>query len=689
MTQSSWTTIDPPFGRSRKGPDVVRRYARKLRSIRKQSKEPGDFDDLRQEMLNEEHDLTPRVWPVVKAACLLIADLVEQQWEIRIRNGLVQVRQQQNGQLSAGKQKALVRHQELVKRNAQLCRESVRTFVSSMERVRVFDGEFVSIFSLMRDGREMANRIAEINSRLTNGNADALFGLIDPYIEFVDDSKRCSFTGLRLMDIWRYFRHTWTNQYTSVPGRSMLILIRDASTPRHCVVGIASLCSPIVQLRERDRWIGWHPDAVLEDLETAPTTEKARWLIEVVDRSIKELYTADFLKDGLLSRYTMAKPNMTTIDALRRESKYQRRAHHRYTNRSDYQDDMKGRTQTAAYWKTRAKTHLFRSKRAEALATYLEARMHLNSWLSPTPTAHNLAKFLTTSDGKRTVRKVARKAKADKVGVAMADINVCGAIAPYNAILGGKLVSMLVTSPEVVKHYRQRYGQAESVIASSMAGRAISRPANLVFLGTTSLYGANSSQYNRLHIPADTLDAKSGQGIRYHRLGRSESFGTSHYSDVTVQALVDLVQHASGGQRVNSIFGEGSSPKLRKVREGLEILAPTVDALLRHGRQRLIFGVPLTTNTKEYLLGRHKRPRYISPNGRESTRKIVAWWMSRWLRHRILRPDVLKQVASHTLIKPVHHGARVVLPGKQNPATSSLNQPRSRNAEPASQTVRD
>jgi hypothetical protein len=29
------------------------------------------------------------------------------------------------------------------------------------------------------------------------------------------------------MDIWRYFRHTWTYQYTSVPGRTMMFLVRD------------------------------------------------------------------------------------------------------------------------------------------------------------------------------------------------------------------------------------------------------------------------------------------------------------------------------------------------------------------------------------------------------------------------------------------------------------------------------
>ena len=51
----------------------------------------------------------------------------------------------------------------------------------------------------------------------------------------------------------------------------------------------------------------------------------------------------------------------------------------------------------------------------------------------------------------------------------MADISVCGAVAPYNPVLGGKLVSMLLTSPEVVRAYHDRYSEAESEIASAVA----------------------------------------------------------------------------------------------------------------------------------------------------------------------------------------------------------------------------
>ena len=90
----------------------------------------------------------------------------------------------------------------------------------------------------------------------------------------------------------------------------------------------------------------------------------------------------------------------------------------------------------------------------------------------------------------------------------------------------------------MVIEYRRRYSNAESEIASSMAGRPIIRTPTLVLLGTTSLYGVGSSQYNRIKIPCDRLGGFPEEVIRYEELGHSEAFGTSQYAEETVDALV-------------------------------------------------------------------------------------------------------------------------------------------------------
>jgi hypothetical protein len=150
----------------------------------------------------------------------------------------------------------------------------------------------------------------------------------------------------------------------------------------------------------------------------------------------------------------------------------------------------------------------------------------------------------------------------------------------------------------------------------------------------------------------------------YEDLGHSKSFGTSQYAEETVEALVDLVQQTANGRRVNSIFGEGISPKLRKVREGLSLLGLPPDLLLRHHRRRVVYAVSFVRNLGDYLLGLDAEPRYLLPreDGPAATARIAAWWRERWLRKRIASDDVLGDVARHNLVRPIRHGARVESP---------------------------
>src|SRR6185437_14476711 len=105
------------------------------------------------------------------------------------------------------------------------------------------------------------------------------------------------------------------------------------------------------------------------------------------------------------------------------------------------------------------------------------------------------------------------------------DLTVCGAVAPYNALAAGKLVGALAVSPPVLAAYRAKYSRP-SEIASAMAGRPITREARLSFVGTTSLYGTGSSQYNRLFWPASIMGGSADCQMGFYELGRSRSFGS-------------------------------------------------------------------------------------------------------------------------------------------------------------------
>ncbi len=598
------------------------------------------------------------------AAGMVITDLVVQGWQLRVRHKEIEVRPPVEVDSDSAAEKTRVRRQELVKRDAQLRRPATQAFVRSMERPRIRDGRATSVLSLLRDGRELAEALRAVRSEAGGQRTAALSRVIEPFLEFVTSPQAiCQHTGLRLMDVWRYFRHTWTNQYVTVPGRSMMFLVRDRAAALHPIIGIGSLSSPVMQIRERDTWIGWHPDAFLGRLRAEPTSELARWLTRTVDESIAEIYTDDFLESGLLTRRDLASASDSVIQRLLAEAATQRDRHNRFVQRRDHKTPA-GNVADGSQWDARARTHLFRSKRALALATFLRARGVLRQAFGSRPTADKLMALAATGQGSDLIRKIVKKAKADRVGIAVADISVCGAVQPYNAVLGGKLVAMLAASPEVAIEYRRRYLAAESEIASAVAGRAIVRTPNLVLLGTTSLYGVGSSQYNRIKIPCDRLGGTAQEVLRYEELGHSESFGTSQYSDETVDALTHLVQQSANGQRVNSIFGEGASPKLRKVREGLDLLGMPSDLLLRHHRRRIVYAVSLVRNLRSYLLGLDRRPDYLVPmeNGPAATQRIANWWRERWLSARINSDEVLDELCRHTLVRPIRHGARVALP---------------------------
>jgi hypothetical protein len=441
----------------------------------------------------------------------------------------------------------------------------------------------------------------------------------------------------------------------------MLVLVRDRAAECHPVIGIAALGSAIVQLSERDAWIGWSSEAVLAYLSEKPTLKHARWLASRMEQGVSELHLEDLIADGLYWPSLWDQPTAEAIDGLMAEATATRSRHHRFVKRSDFKSNA-----APPDWQQRAESDLFRSKRCLALAELLRARLALKPHLDPTPTRRGLRDALEDPAARRAIHGLVRRAKADAVGTEIADLTVCGAIPPYNALLGGKLVSMLAVSPGVVRAYHDRYANHMSEIASSLAGRPIRRRSNLAFIGTTSLYGSGSSQYNRVRIPANVVKGRGD--ITFRKLGKSKSYGTSHLSNAAVAALVTLAEQSRNGARVNSIFGEGVNPRLRKVRAGLDLLAWPSDGLLRHRRPRLIYGVQLVENLLEYLLGIEIEPRYLFRRSlRGDDAAIAQWWRIRWLTDRVRSPTVIEDVRRHeSAARPVRHGARVVLPDLQD-----------------------
>src|SRR5258708_16370712 len=200
--------------------------------------------------------------------CNLVLDFTSHGWNIDIKNSRAFLVPHSKVQEAPEAIKERIRQKHLLERDAQLREHPVQEFIKGMERRRLTSKDWHSIYSVMRDGEELAASLRRAaNYTNCDDRARELKSAIDPYLQLVEANAVCQETGLRLGDIWRYFRHTWVNSYRSTPGRSMMFLIRDRARPCHPVMGIAALGSSVVQQSVRDRWIGWESDIALATLK--------------------------------------------------------------------------------------------------------------------------------------------------------------------------------------------------------------------------------------------------------------------------------------------------------------------------------------------------------------------------------------------------------------------------------------
>ncbi|MBY5340441.1 DUF4338 domain-containing protein [Rhizobium leguminosarum bv. viciae] len=587
----------------------------------------------------------------LRTVCLLVADLCEQGWQVAVEQERITF--QPPGIARAGEQtiddvKARVRTTLQSARLRQLKEPSVTQFLARMERRTLRGGRRTSVLDLIDDGRSLAEELTLINKLPDHEREVVLSRLVDPVVEVCESGAKCSDTGLTLIDIWRYFRHTWAHEYRPIPGRQMLVLIRNAARPNRPVMGIAMLSSPVMRLAARDRWIGWLRESAEERFRRGDWQADtfAASLVQRLEDSIQAIRW-----DDLATSEEIANPTDTV--AMRLEQRAAGAAYarelqlkeHYEQHRSDNGKVRPHRGQVKSKvadvdWMAASEDLLFVRKRAESLSQLLSAKaVFARAGLLIRP-QEALDELFGSRDGQKALDTALTELRKAGLSSEIADVSICGAIHPYNELLGGKLVALLLTSKEVRDAYTVRYGNQTSVIASQMAGRAVSKPATLRVLTTTSLYGVGSSQYNRLSLRARENDLD--YDVVWSAIGKSLTggFGTLHLGGETTQALRSMAITRHDSRRVNNRFGEGTSPRLRQIREGLDALGLKSDAILHHATPRLFYACELVPGARDALMGLAK-PTFDAPTAAE----LAQAWRRRWLSNRTRREETLQALS--------------------------------------------
>ena len=200
------------------------------------------------------------------------------------------------------------------------------------------------------------------------------------------------------------------------------------------------------------------------------------------------------------------------------------------------------------------------------------------------------------------------------------DAYVLGALPPYNALLGGKMVACLVRSREIYNDFTRTYGRTAGIISGKV------KKSRLLAVTTSSSMG-RSSVYNRLKLG----------GVRYFQsIGYTGGWGHFHISDNLFLELRDYLRGVGHLYADQHCFGQGPNWRLRTTRAALKALGFR-DDLLRHGIQREVFFCSLASNAARMLRTGKGRPDLSSLL---SVQEVTDLTLERWILPRARRrPD--------------------------------------------------
>jgi uncharacterized protein DUF4338 len=191
------------------------------------------------------------------------------------------------------------------------------------------------------------------------------------------------------------------------------------------------------------------------------------------------------------------------------------------------------------------------------------------------------------------------------------DAFVLGAVPPYSALLGGKLVAALATSTEVQDAFWTTYGQRPARIS----GTPQEYP--LALLTTTSAFG-RSSMYNRVRLGGRSL---------WEPIGHTSGHGEFLFSGDLYDRMRLYVDAHSAPSARSAKWGPKAWRNRREVVRKALVLLQLPMTLHVHGLERSVYAAPLGTKTRAFLAGGAVDPQLIRVTAAELSGAALERWV--------------------------------------------------------------
>jgi hypothetical protein len=205
------------------------------------------------------------------------------------------------------------------------------------------------------------------------------------------------------------------------------------------------------------------------------------------------------------------------------------------------------------------------------------------------------------------------------------EATVCGAVPPFGAGLGGKLIVSFLAHPQIRAVASTEPGAILRDLFDLSRLDAAWPNWGVLALTTKGLYPGHSALYNRGSVPGIAGD------VRLRRIGKTRGTTTTFLGARSARIAQQIMRSLPGQRQVSMIYGTGGA-KRQRVLESAVLTAGLPEAFVHAGIRRPVYGLNMVSNLADIVWGSQPPKWIVDPaaTAEQYSDSATAMWRQRW-----------------------------------------------------------